>query len=82
MAPRAITRYLIGYEGDDGHIYRIWDPKTGRTIRTRDVYINESRASPSTLNDPEPIPEPIPDIPTDPTLIQWKPEEELHKDNV
>jgi len=25
MAPRAITRHLIGYEGDDGRIYRIWD---------------------------------------------------------
>jgi hypothetical protein len=83
MAPCASLGHLIGYEGDNGHIYRIWDPKTGRIIRTRDVYINESKASPFTPLPPAPNdPEPAPDAPANPTAVQWKPEKELHESNV
>ena len=37
MAIRAYIRRFVGYEGDHGHIWRIWDPKTNKINRTRDV---------------------------------------------
>ena len=29
--------YLVGYEGDNGHVYRIWDPKKRKIVRSRNV---------------------------------------------
>src|SRR6202161_2620864 len=37
MGPRAMIGYLVGYEGDNGHVYRIWDPKKRKIVRSRDV---------------------------------------------
>uniref|UniRef100_A0A093VK87 Retrovirus-related Pol polyprotein from transposon TNT 1-94 n=1 Tax=Talaromyces marneffei PM1 TaxID=1077442 RepID=A0A093VK87_TALMA len=37
--PRAWIGYLVGY--DSTNVYRIWNPTTGRIIRTRDVIFNE-----------------------------------------
>ncbi|KAJ5876478.1 uncharacterized protein N7529_002062 [Penicillium soppii] len=36
-APRAWKGYLIGYEGDGGHVYQIWDPVNQEMKRSRDV---------------------------------------------
>ncbi|KAJ5865288.1 uncharacterized protein N7529_007204 [Penicillium soppii] len=36
-APRAWKGYLIGYEGDGGHVYQIWDPVNQEIKRSRDV---------------------------------------------
>ncbi|KAE8548973.1 hypothetical protein EYB25_009356 [Talaromyces marneffei] len=37
--PRAWIGYLVGYNSTN--VYRIWNPTTGRIIRTRDVIFNE-----------------------------------------
>lgn len=39
LRPKAWIGYLIGY--DSTNIYRIWNPKTNRVIRARDVTFNE-----------------------------------------
>ena len=38
--PRAWIGYLVGY--DSTNVYRIWNPTTGKVIRTRDVIFNEN----------------------------------------
>ena len=43
MEARAWIGHLVGYEGDNGHIYRIYDPKTKRVSRYRDVVFWEQR---------------------------------------
>ncbi|CEL09510.1 hypothetical protein ASPCAL12645 [Aspergillus calidoustus] len=43
MSPRAHIGYYVGTEGDHGHVYRVWVPKTGRIHRSRDVTFDESR---------------------------------------
>jgi hypothetical protein len=37
MLPRAKIGRLIGYEGDNGHIFKIWYLDTGKIVRSRDV---------------------------------------------
>ncbi|OXV08824.1 hypothetical protein Egran_03413 [Elaphomyces granulatus] len=37
MLPRAKIGRLVGYEGDHGHVYKIWMPETGEIKRSRDV---------------------------------------------
>jgi transposase InsO family protein len=37
MAARAIEVRVMGYVGDHGHQFKVWDPKTGRIHTTRDV---------------------------------------------
>ena len=37
MAARAVGGYLVGYEGEHGHLYRVWIPSTRKVIRSRDV---------------------------------------------
>lgn len=39
LNPRAWIGYLVGYQATN--IYRVWNPKTGRVISTRDVIFNE-----------------------------------------
>ena len=43
MEARAWIGHLVGYEGDNGHIYRIYDPKTKKVSRHRDVVFWEQR---------------------------------------
>ncbi|KAI3281062.1 hypothetical protein DTO002I6_9976 [Penicillium roqueforti] len=43
MDPRAWIGYLVGYEGDNGHCYRIYDPKTKKVSTHRDVVFWEMR---------------------------------------
>ncbi|KAJ9480916.1 hypothetical protein VN97_g12603 [Penicillium thymicola] len=43
MDARAWIGHLVGYEGDNGHIYRIYDPKTKKVSRHRDVVFWEQR---------------------------------------
>jgi len=40
LNPRAWVGYLVGY--DASTIYRIWNPQSGRVIRTRDVTFDEA----------------------------------------
>jgi hypothetical protein len=37
MMPRARVGRLVGYEGDHGHVYKVWIPSTGEIKRSRDV---------------------------------------------
>jgi hypothetical protein len=37
MEPRAWIGYLVGYEGNNGHIYRIYDPSKRQVVLRRDV---------------------------------------------
>src|SRR5580658_3371044 len=39
MGPRAKVGYLVGYEGDHGHIYHVYipGPGKGKVVRSRDV---------------------------------------------
>lgn len=41
MAPRAFLGHLVGYEGDHGHVYKVWIPSTNQVKRSRDVIIKE-----------------------------------------
>ena len=43
MDPRAWIGYLVGYEGDNGHCYCIYDPKTKKISTYRDVVFWEIR---------------------------------------
>lgn len=43
MEARAWIGHLVGYEGDNGHIYRIYNPKTRRVSRHRDVIFWEQK---------------------------------------
>ena len=36
-APRAWKGKLVGYEGDGGHIYKVWDPTTKKVMNSRDI---------------------------------------------
>lgn len=36
-APRAWKGMLVGYEGDGGHVYKVWDPTTKKVVVSRDV---------------------------------------------
>ncbi|QQK47688.1 putative transposable element [Penicillium digitatum] len=36
-APRAWKGKLVGYEGDGGHVYKVWDPATRKLVVSRDV---------------------------------------------
>ncbi|OQE65453.1 hypothetical protein PENNAL_c0208G09362 [Penicillium nalgiovense] len=35
--PRAFRGHLIGYEGENGHIFKVWNPVTKEIVRSRDV---------------------------------------------
>jgi reverse transcriptase-like protein len=37
MAPRAWIGHLVGYEGENGHVYRIYDPAKRKVVLRRDV---------------------------------------------
>jgi hypothetical protein len=37
MEPRAWISYLVGYEGNNGYIYRIYDPSKRQVVLRRDV---------------------------------------------
>ena len=43
MEARAWIGHLVRYEGDNGHIYRIYDPKTKKVSRHRDVVFQEQK---------------------------------------
>ncbi|OQD89256.1 hypothetical protein PENSOL_c065G09117 [Penicillium solitum] len=36
-APRAWKGMLVGYEGDGGHVYKVWDPVTKKLVVSRDI---------------------------------------------
>jgi len=54
MEPRAFIGYLVGYEGDNGHVYRIWDPKKRKIVRSRDVTFDIGKTAREN-DDPDPI---------------------------
>jgi hypothetical protein len=37
MGPRATIGHLVGYEGDNGHIFQIWIPEKNKVVKSRDV---------------------------------------------
>ena len=51
IAPRAWIGNLVGYKGENGYIYRIWNPKKRKVERVRDVVFWED-------DDNEAIPNP------------------------
>ena len=42
LAPRAKKGRLVSYEGNNGHIYRVWIPTKNKIIRLRDVTFNKA----------------------------------------
>ena len=65
--PRAKKGRLVGYEGNNGHIYCVWILTENKIVRSRDVTFNEALDLPiTTLEDeltvwelePELLPEP------------------------
>jgi hypothetical protein len=44
MDPRAWIGFLVGYEGDNGHCFRIYNPKTKKVTVHRDVVFWEPKA--------------------------------------
>lgn len=51
MAPRAFIGHLVGYEGQNGHVYRIYNPQTRRITRERDVVFWEDPAPTPNVED-------------------------------
>ena len=45
MGPRAVIGHLVGYEGDNGHIYQIWIPEKNKVVRSRDVSFSSGESS-------------------------------------
>jgi hypothetical protein len=39
--PRTFLGHLVGYEGDNGHVYKVWVPSTNQVKRSQDVIIKE-----------------------------------------
>ena len=58
MLPRARVGRLIGYEGDHGHVYKIWMLETGEIKRSRDVTFWEDDFFGSTGREENPVPIP------------------------
>lgn len=54
MADRANVGYLVGYEGDHGHIFKVWIPENNRVYRSRDVKFIESRTYKDDREEPGP----------------------------
>lgn len=63
LGPRATTGHLIGYEGENGHIFKIWDPVTDKMLRSRDVTFGQGKDD----NDASPILKKTPPSPNDPS---------------
>lgn len=49
MLPRAMIGYLVGQEAHN--IYRVWIPFTNTVIRSRDVFVDETRVYSQDMND-------------------------------
>ena len=54
MDPRAMVGHLVGYEGEHGHLFKVWVPSENRVFRSRDVYIDED--DDNTPSTPTPAP--------------------------
>ncbi|OKO98596.1 Retrovirus-related Pol polyprotein from transposon TNT 1-94 [Penicillium subrubescens] len=71
MAPRAWIGYLVGYEGENGHIYRIYDPSKKQVVSRRDVAFWEEplplRKIPKPI-EPDEIAQEAPKLPTQMTI--------------
>ena len=52
VAPRAFIGYLVGYEGDNGHIYKVWLPDERKIVRSRDVTFSKGEALEDNPDDP------------------------------
>jgi Reverse transcriptase (RNA-dependent DNA polymerase) len=63
-APRAFIGYLVGYEGDNGHIYKVWLPNERKVVRSRDVTFSKGDVSDDDSDDP--IQHPMPPKPNQP----------------
>ncbi|KAI2967818.1 hypothetical protein CBS147482_10946 [Aspergillus niger] len=66
MGPRAKVGYFVGFDGDNGHVYYVWDPISDKIKRSRDVKFNEDRTYKDDKEDPGGVPtrEPDPKGPT------------------
>jgi hypothetical protein len=52
LAPRAKKGRLVGYKGNNGHIYRVWIPTENKVVWSRDVIFNKALDLPiATLED-------------------------------
>src|SRR6202020_621361 len=40
LQSRCLIGYLVGYESST--VYRVWNPRTNRVVRTRDVWFDET----------------------------------------
>lgn len=50
MQLRAREGQLVGYDSENGHIFRIWISETGKIICTRDATFNEDVREPLKLS--------------------------------
>ena len=67
LAPRAKKGRLVGYEGNNGHIYRVWIPTENKIVQSRDMTFNEAPDLPiATLEDELTVWEPEPELPPEP----------------
>lgn len=59
-APRAIQVRLLGYEGDNGHIFLGWLENTKKVIKSRDVTFprTDNNKPPTPISAPTPLPSP------------------------
>jgi hypothetical protein len=65
MGPRAKVGYLVGYEGDHGHIYHVYisGPGKGKVVRPRDVTFKKGDDDSDDMTTPVSIPPPAPPHP-------------------
>jgi len=67
LAPRAKKGCLVGYEGNNGHIYRVWIPAENKIVQLRDVIFNKALYLPiATLEDKLTVWELKPELPPEP----------------
>ncbi|OQD64944.1 hypothetical protein PENDEC_c109G01477, partial [Penicillium decumbens] len=65
MKPRAWAGYLVGYEGENGHLFRIYNPASRKILVTRDVSFWEGDTTCRPLCDhplDAPVSEPVNDF--------------------
>ena len=53
LNPRASIGYLVGFDGDHGHVYHVWFPDSDKVKRSRDVTFDETKTYRTDRKDPD-----------------------------
>lgn len=53
--PHMMKGCLVGYEGDNGHIFKVWVPESGKVYQSRDVTFYEGDEPLPKTKDPVPL---------------------------